>query len=76
MHIGHGLEPPTMHPPPPHFTHTNFFLNLDMSKTWNEMLTAKNRDELYILTHYRGVPPTRLKLGGRATQTYLVAILV
>ena len=25
VQIGHGLEPPTMHPPPPHFTHTNFF---------------------------------------------------
>ena len=25
-HLGHGLEPPTMHPPPhTHFTHTNFF---------------------------------------------------
>ena len=23
--IGHGLEPPTMPPPPPHSTHTNFF---------------------------------------------------
>ena len=27
LKVGHGLEPPTMHPPPPHthFTHTNFF---------------------------------------------------
>ena len=36
--IGHGLEPPDVHPPPPQLTHTNFVLNLDMSKTWNEML--------------------------------------
>ena len=37
--LGHGLEPPTMlqtfHP------HQLFFLDLDMSETWNEMLTAK-----------------------------------
>ena len=32
--IGHGLEPPTMHPPPPpHTFHPHqLFLNLDMSK--------------------------------------------
>ena len=47
--IGHGLEPPDVHPPPPpptkhktvQLNHTNFVLNLDMSKTWNEMLTAQ-----------------------------------
>ena len=30
-----------VHPPPPQLTHNNFFLNLDMSKTGNESLTAK-----------------------------------
>ena len=39
MDLGDKLQPPTVHP---HLTHTNFFLNLDMSKTSNEMLTANN----------------------------------
>ena len=34
IRIGHGLEPPTMQLPP--------LLNFNMSKTWNEILTAKN----------------------------------
>ena len=36
-HLGHGLEPPTMHPPPSPHTHISptptFFLSVDMSKT-------------------------------------------
>ena len=32
-----------------------------MSKTWNEMLPVKSKDELYILPAYMGVPPNLLK---------------
>ena len=58
------LRAPPPPPPLPRLNHTNFFLNLDMSKTLNEMLTANNRDELYILTPYRGEPPNLSKIRG------------
>ena len=46
--LGHGLQPPTVHPS--HISPTPTFLNLDMSKALNEMSQQKHRDELYILT--------------------------
>ena len=39
--IGLGLQPPTVYPPPPTSHPCQLCFNLDMSKTWNEMLTAK-----------------------------------
>ena len=50
------LQLPTMHSPS-NISPTPTFLNLDMTKTWNEMLTAKNKNDIYILTPYIGVPP-------------------
>ena len=74
--IGHELQPPTVHPPHLHLTHTKLFLNFDMSKTWNEILTTKKRNELYIFTPYGGYPQTCLKIRGRVTQTPVVDVLV
>ena len=58
--LGHGLQPPYVHPPPPpQLTHTNFVLA--MSKDWKEMVTAK-RDKVYILTAYMGITPNLSKI--------------
>ena len=40
------------------------------------MLTATNRDDLYILTPFRGDPRTDLKLRGTVTQTSVIDVLL
>ena len=44
------------------------------NKTWNKMLPVKNKDEIYILNAYVGVP-LNLKLGVSVTQTSVAAVV-
>ena len=70
-----GWNHPTCNPPPPphthtqththtQFTHTNFFKILICPKHEMRCWHKNNKDELYILTPYRGLPPIISKIRG------------
>ena len=52
-----------------YFEPNEFIMSLSCSQ-------QNNRDELYILTSYRGYPETCLKLGDRVSQTSVAVVLV